>query len=442
MRLGELLIADGRLSEEQIEQGLRAQVLWGGRLGTNLVELGLLDLDELSWLLARLHRVPVALARHFAQPDVALQQRLGAALAERWQCVPLARLADDPPRIGLAAATPLPDQAIAEIAAAFGEEPAAIVVAIAAEMRILYHLELSYGLERPARYMRSRDDDEPPEPPEPVLGESSEVEIELPTGPMPALSLDDEAEAMPGGGEPAALELARSDGEEVPTGPEHRRYMPLVGEEEQRVGRIALRRVQLFGAEESGEGVAFPGTWPEALRAIRRAKDRDRVGELAVSSLATFCRPLRVAALLVVRGHVAIGWLGRHRHGAIDMRSIALPLDQPSSVAEAVVSGEVISRLLRNASELDRRLAAVLAAEGAGGAGGDDPAAPEGDARVMISPISLSEGRVACVLYCQLDGSDVEVVIEGGEPPGTELVENVVASMRSAFLRLIRAASR
>ena len=234
MRLGELLIADGRLSEEQIEQGLRAQVLWGGRLGTNLVELGLLDLDELSWLLARLHRVPVALARHFAQPDTGLQQRLGAALAERWQCVPLARLAEDPPRIGIAATTPLPDQAVAEIAAAFGEEPAAIVVAIAAEMRILYHLELSYGLERPARYMRSRDDDDPPEPPEPVLGESSEVEIELATGPIPTLSLDDDSDDLHDshvGAEPAALELAHSDGEELPTGPEHRRYMPLVGEE-------------------------------------------------------------------------------------------------------------------------------------------------------------------------------------------------------------------
>jgi hypothetical protein len=194
------------------------------------------------------------------------------------------------------------------------------------------------------------------------------------------------------------------------------------------------------------------------LRAIRRAKDRDRVGELAVSSLAAFCRPLLVAALLVVRGHVAIGWLGRHRGGALDMRSIALPLDQPSSVAEAVVSGGVITRLLRDASELDRRLAAVLA-EGAEGDGATEAThAASGDARVMISPISLSEGRVACVLYCQFDGSDVEPVlepvveavvepvvepvVEGGESPGAELVENVVASMRSAFLRLIRAASR
>lgn len=430
MRLGELLIADGRLSEEQVEQGLRAQVLWGGRLGTNLVELGLLDLDELSWTLARLHRVPVALARHFAQPDAALQAKMGAQLAERWQCVPLARLAEDPPRIGVAATTPLTDGAVAQIAAALGEEPAAIVVAIAAEMRILYHLEISYGIERPARYMRTRDE-ETPEAPPPVYGEGSETELEIPP---PQAELPDSSAIA----QPPPLALAQT-GDEVTTGPEHRRYMPLVGDEdreERRVGRIAIRRVQVYPGDDD-HGVT-PGSWPEALRAIRRAQDRDRVGDLAVTALTTFCSSLRVAALLVVRGHVAIGWLARHRGGPLDVRAIALPLDQPSAVAEAVGSGEGVTRLVRYASALDRRLVTALA--------GADALEMEAAAmaRVMISPISLSEGRVACVLYCQLDPDEGEAaaVLRGDEAPVAELVENVVASMRSAFLRLIRAASR
>ncbi len=434
MRLGELLIADGRLSEDQVEQGLRAQVLWGGRLGTNLVELGLLDLDEISWTLARLHRMPVALARHFAQPDAALQAKMGAALAERWQCVPLARLADDPPRIGVAATMPLTDEAVAQIAAALGEEPAAIVVAVAAEMRILYHLEISYGIERPARYMRTRDE-ETPEAPLPVYGEGSETELEIPP---PQAELPDSSAIA----QPLALALAQT-GDEVATGPEHRRYMPLVGDEdredreERRVGRIAIRRVQVYAGDDDG-GAITPGGWPEALRAIRRAQDRDRVGDLAVAALTTFCSSLRVAALLVVRGHVAIGWLGRHRGGPLDVQAIALPLDQPSAVAEAVGSGEGVTRLVRYASALDRRLVAALA--------GADASEVEAGAmaRVIISPISLSEGRVACVLYCQLDPDEGEAaaVLRGDEAPVAELVENVVASMRSAFLRLIRAASR
>ena len=73
-RLGDLLIDARLLSGEQVAQGLRAQVMWGGRLGTNLIELGYLDIDELSRLLGRQQRYPAALAWHFEQGDAALQK--------------------------------------------------------------------------------------------------------------------------------------------------------------------------------------------------------------------------------------------------------------------------------------------------------------------------------------------------------------------------------
>jgi Type II secretion system (T2SS), protein E, N-terminal domain len=447
MRLGELLVADGRLTEEQVEQGLRAQVLWGGRLGTNLVELGLIDLDDLSWTLARLHRVPVALARHFAQPDAALQQRLGAALAEKWQCVPLAKLADDPPRIGVAVTAPLSDDAIAEIAAQLGEATDAIVVAIAAEMRILYHLEFAYGIARPARYLRTRDG-EPPEPPPAVFGDASEAELELPGA--AAAGRDDRDDAAIA--EPPPLDLPSSEFE-VATGPELRRYMPMVGDEERRVGRIAIRRVKVYAADAADDGDADsdePGTWAEALRTIRRAHDRDRVGDLAVAALTRFCARLQVAALLVVRGQVAIGWLGHHREGALDIRSLAVPLDQPSAIAAAVSRGCEVRWRDGSGADIDQRLAVAL-----GAAGG----------RGVVVPISLSEGRVACLLYCKLvrDGAgaagadlDGERAAPGDRDPAGERddrddpatlatlqrIEEVAAATRSAFLRLIRAASR
>src|SRR5213075_2205969 len=61
-RLGELLVAAGLLTVEQVERALRAQVLWGGRLGTNIVELHYLDLDPLSKVLGRQHQMPAALS--------------------------------------------------------------------------------------------------------------------------------------------------------------------------------------------------------------------------------------------------------------------------------------------------------------------------------------------------------------------------------------------
>src|SRR4051794_10736411 len=97
MRLGEKLVHDHRITAEQLEVALRAQVIYGGRLGTNLVELGHIDLDTLSRALAELHGVPAALQKHFEQVagDQATVDLLPAPLAEKHYAVPLglARLA-------------------------------------------------------------------------------------------------------------------------------------------------------------------------------------------------------------------------------------------------------------------------------------------------------------------------------------------------------------
>ena len=50
----------GRIDSTQLEEGLSAQVIHGARLGTNLVELGLVDIDTLAAALGEQHAVPVA----------------------------------------------------------------------------------------------------------------------------------------------------------------------------------------------------------------------------------------------------------------------------------------------------------------------------------------------------------------------------------------------
>ena len=60
MKLGTLLLRNAAIGLSQLEAALRNQVLYGGRLGTNLVELGFLDLELLSTYLAELTGLPVA----------------------------------------------------------------------------------------------------------------------------------------------------------------------------------------------------------------------------------------------------------------------------------------------------------------------------------------------------------------------------------------------
>src|SRR5580765_2406076 len=114
-RLGELLVAAGLLAVEQVEQALRAQVMWGGRLGTNLVELHYLELDPLSVALGRQHQLPAALARHFEKADPQLQRLLSADFAERFSCVPLLRMGPEG-HVVIASLAPLATRQLAIIA--------------------------------------------------------------------------------------------------------------------------------------------------------------------------------------------------------------------------------------------------------------------------------------------------------------------------------------
>src|SRR4051812_11100429 len=94
-RLGELLTSLRLIEPDKLEQALRAQVVWGGRLGTNLIELGCIDLDELSRALGRQHSLPAALARHFDRADPELQARLPADVARAYCVVPLLQIGTD-----------------------------------------------------------------------------------------------------------------------------------------------------------------------------------------------------------------------------------------------------------------------------------------------------------------------------------------------------------
>src|SRR6185503_5587246 len=134
-RLGELLVAAGLLTADQVEQALRAQVLWGGRLGTNIVELHYLELDPLSKALGRQHHLPAALARHFEKADPELQRMLSPDFAERFSCVPLLRMGRDG-HVVIASLAPLLPRQLAIIADELAIGVDKLVPAIAAELRI------------------------------------------------------------------------------------------------------------------------------------------------------------------------------------------------------------------------------------------------------------------------------------------------------------------
>ncbi|MBP8809651.1 MAG: hypothetical protein KBG48_24835 [Kofleriaceae bacterium] len=151
MKLGTLLLRNAAISLSQLESGLRTQVLYGGRLGTNLVELGFLDIDTLGDQLGELYQIPVATRALLdgVRPDVLakVSPRTAASLG----AIPLGHLPPFVDALAVAMIDPRDDHAVDQLADQTGM---AITPYIVSELRALYYLEKLYGLPRQARFVR------------------------------------------------------------------------------------------------------------------------------------------------------------------------------------------------------------------------------------------------------------------------------------------------
>src|SRR5215470_2153904 len=86
MRIGEILIREGHLTQDALEEALDWQVLYGGRLGTNLLELKLAEEEPLARALAKQLGCEVAWGE--LQPEHEVIPLLPKHVAERDEMVP------------------------------------------------------------------------------------------------------------------------------------------------------------------------------------------------------------------------------------------------------------------------------------------------------------------------------------------------------------------
>ena len=150
-RLGDILIDDKLITPFQRDEALRQQKLHGGRIGTNLVELGAIDLDGLARALARQKGVPAALQKHFDSIHGEAVELVPAQLAEKLGAIPLGFTARSPRTIAVAFLDPTRPGAIAEIQSASNS---VVYPVIAPELRIVLYLEKLYWIPRPMRFLR------------------------------------------------------------------------------------------------------------------------------------------------------------------------------------------------------------------------------------------------------------------------------------------------
>ncbi len=155
MKLGTLLLRNAAIGLSQLEGALRNQVLYGGRLGTNLVELGFIDLELLSTYLAELSGYPMATPTLLDEADPELLDKLGSEDAHRQRAIPLGYLGehkDTKDAVAVAMVDPTDVEALAYLAERLETKVTPYVVP---ELRALYYLERLFGTPRRARFIRS-----------------------------------------------------------------------------------------------------------------------------------------------------------------------------------------------------------------------------------------------------------------------------------------------
>jgi hypothetical protein len=329
MKLGEMLVRDGRLSEAQLVAALGYQARDGGRLGTVLVEYGLVDLEALTVYLGLELGIPIATGAMLERAKRAAVRLLQPAQAFKHKCVPL--LVQD--RQLIAAIEDPHDFATLEALASITGYR--VLPRVAPELRIYYYIERYYGVTRPPRFLKFGDSprgDEAaidaglPAPPLPGLPPVPASPIAAP-GPRPRLrsvklaKMFDDSEALELDAEDLIDTLDADDAAPAEAAP---RATPL-----QPSAPISTRA-------PSSPLAPSPMSADLAMRELAHATDRNRIVEVLLGYAAS---TFDAAVVFAVRDHLAFGWRAiGELPGHANVEHLLIPLDAPSVVQSAVAS--------------------------------------------------------------------------------------------------------
>ncbi|HZS37726.1 MAG TPA: hypothetical protein VFF06_12905, partial [Polyangia bacterium] len=176
VRIGELLIQAGALTRDQLGEALRHQAREGGRLGSSLIALGLVDEKRLCTVLASQLRLPAVSAEQLERVSPETVGRLPPDVARRLRAVPVR---EDAGKLWVALAEPTDPAIIDELWRASGMPVRAMV---APERVVLEAIDRMYGAVAPAR-----------EPESVALFGAAELKSGplAPSAPLPVVGLDE-----------------------------------------------------------------------------------------------------------------------------------------------------------------------------------------------------------------------------------------------------------
>lgn len=384
-RLGELLVAEKLLTPDQLDEAIEAQCLYGGRLGTSLIELGLLSEEEIARTLSRKLHLP------YIEPDLLMKipaeviELVPQKLAWKHQVIPC-RL--EKKRLYLAMSDPTNLTTIDALAFRLGF---IIVPVVVPEIRLMLALQKYYQLELSPRFQtlsqslasRRQARRSPPapvsSPPKSRPRKQRETDDEILDVAESDIIIDKnlDSDNWPLLGDKESLgSLSEEEYHKLINMPDHLRLGPADSSGQVGADRQVTKEVEKLQAEEQHPFVLL-------CKQLTEARSRDDIADAIIDHIAPFYAG---AALLMVKGGVATGWKGAAEGEVLhDFDQLQIPLDQPS-VLQTVAASKAFYL-----GPLQKEVNNILISSRF------DPKPPES---VLAIPLLL-RGRLVTILYLQ-----------------------------------------
>jgi hypothetical protein len=369
-KIGEILVQEGLITQSELEEALKSQVIYGGRLDTNLIEMGLISEEDFGGVLSRLLKVPYFAANELRDIPQGVIDSLPTELAEKYKVVPL-RLENR--RLTLVMADPSDLRIIDEISFRTGM---LIRPAISSELWLVHALEKYYNVPREVRYISLTRS--VPAVKKRAAQPTTEIATSTPSIP-PAAKPMTAAQTLVTSVSPAAEPGAPAPTPNVPI-----LEMPALAVSSVDAAAESAPD-DIFGSLTSVEETTPVTLETVALRLVE-ANDREDIADAAISWLGG---QFQRSALFLVRGETASGW-----HAVSDGKVLQnfdllrIPLNEPSALKTVAENRSPIL------GPLQRSLYNSMLLQELGGA------IPK---TALLLPL-LMLGRITAILY--LDGPD------------------------------------
>lgn len=390
-RFGQYLRDRGALTGAQFEEVCRSQVVFGGRIGSSLVELGYLGLEELAGHLSDYYRVPQPPEAWLVSPDPRALKLIPSWVIRRYHVLPLRLEAES---IHVAMLDPK-DRHQLDLLGDMARRP--VRPYVLPEVSLLHWLEVHCGIDPHPRYknLAAR------------AGTSDAESSDLHSHFAPLAKGEELSNEIVFTTPPSGLAPLRRDRPQSPTAPIDEHLL----EEIVLVDEVSKADVAASFAVPSG-----PGEIAALEAQLQAAGDRDRVIDLGLRLASAFAPGV---ALFLVRKGMVVG----HRavtHGvAARLDTILLPVQIPSLFTQPAVTNQSF----RGHPPHDGMDGRILDAIG------------RSDAHeVLIQPVAI-QGRVVNLLYAD----------NGPDALADTLVAALgalAATMAAAYERLILEAKR